>query len=135
MLCSKFIELFLHMFMMVLIEKKVFYKDFFFQERDSELSKEAQRQEDNDKLRREFAKYANHFYKWLTDTRWGISDSYFFPCYDFSLWDTSPSKKMLVSVRFILFFYGELSHVEKSKNHLFHVGTEFLHTKFLFFCN
>ena len=40
---------------------------------------------------------------------------------------------MLVSVRFILFFYGELSHIEKSKSHLFHVGTEFLHTKFLFF--
>lgn len=35
-----------------------------------ELSKEAQRQEENDKLRKEFAKHANAFHQLLTDTRW-----------------------------------------------------------------
>merc|ERR1712106_1127974 len=38
-------------------------------ERDSELTKEAQRQDENDKLRKEFAKYANAFHQLLTDTR------------------------------------------------------------------
>lgn len=38
-------------------------------ERDIELSKEAQRQEENDKLRKEFAKHANAFHQWLTETR------------------------------------------------------------------
>ncbi|XP_065209601.1 spectrin alpha chain isoform X2 [Planococcus citri] len=38
-------------------------------ERDVELAKEAQRQEDNDKLRKEFAKHANAFHQWLTETR------------------------------------------------------------------
>ncbi|XP_013141049.1 PREDICTED: spectrin alpha chain-like, partial [Papilio polytes] len=38
-------------------------------ERDVELSKEAQRQEENDKLRKEFAKHANAFHQWLTETR------------------------------------------------------------------
>lgn len=38
-------------------------------ERDTELAKEAQRQEENDKLRKEFAKHANAFHHWLTDTR------------------------------------------------------------------
>ena len=38
-------------------------------ERDAELAKEALRQEDNDKLRKEFAKHANNFYAWLTETR------------------------------------------------------------------
>lgn len=36
-----------------------------------ELAKEAQRQEENDKLRKEFAKHANAFHQLLTDTRWG----------------------------------------------------------------
>lgn len=40
------------------------------QERDMELAKEAQRQEENDKLRKEFAKHANAFHQLLTDTRW-----------------------------------------------------------------
>lgn len=40
-----------------------------------ELSKEAQRQEENDKLRKEFAKHANAFHQLLTDTRW----VFFFP--------------------------------------------------------
>ena len=39
-------------------------------ERDSELLKEAQRQEDNDRLRKEFARHANAFHQWLTETRW-----------------------------------------------------------------
>lgn len=38
-------------------------------ERDVELAKEAQRQEENDKLRKEFAKHANAFHLWLADTR------------------------------------------------------------------
>lgn len=38
-------------------------------ERDLELAKEAQRQEENDKLRKEFAKHANAFHSWLTETR------------------------------------------------------------------
>jgi spectrin alpha len=43
-------------------------------ERDIELSKEAQRQEENDKLRKEFAKYANAFHSWLTETRLWLLD-------------------------------------------------------------
>lgn len=38
-------------------------------ERDGELAKEAYRQEENDKLRKEFAKHANLFHQWLTETR------------------------------------------------------------------
>merc|ERR1712073_149838 len=38
-------------------------------ERDGELAKEAIRQEENDKLRKEFAKLANNFHTWLTETR------------------------------------------------------------------
>lgn len=38
-------------------------------EREQELAKEHQRQEENDKLRREFAKLANAFHTWLTNTR------------------------------------------------------------------
>lgn len=38
-------------------------------ERDRELAKEAIRQEENDKLRKEFAKHANDFHSWLTETR------------------------------------------------------------------
>merc|ERR1712117_788785 len=38
-------------------------------ERDTELAKEATRQEENDKLRKEFTKHANNFHSWLTETR------------------------------------------------------------------
>ena len=38
-------------------------------EREVELQKEALRQEENDQLRKEFAKHANTFHAWLTDTR------------------------------------------------------------------
>merc|ERR1711963_165574 len=38
-------------------------------ERNGELAKGAKRQDDNDKLRKEFAKYANNFHAWLTETR------------------------------------------------------------------
>ncbi|XP_022904897.1 spectrin alpha chain isoform X1 [Onthophagus taurus] len=41
-------------------------------ERDVELTKEAQRQEENDKLRKEFAKHANTFHQWLTETRYRL---------------------------------------------------------------
>ena len=41
-------------------------------ERDSELLKEAQRQEDNDRLRKEFARHANAFHQWLTETRYAF---------------------------------------------------------------
>lgn len=40
------------------------------EERDGELNKEAHRQEENDKLRKEFAKHANLFHQWLTETRY-----------------------------------------------------------------
>lgn len=38
-------------------------------ERDIELAKEATRQDENDALRKEFAKHANAFHQWLTETR------------------------------------------------------------------
>ncbi|VDN60745.1 unnamed protein product [Dracunculus medinensis] len=38
-------------------------------ERELELQKEHRRQEDNDKLRRDFARQANAFHHWLTETR------------------------------------------------------------------
>ncbi|XP_047035477.1 spectrin alpha chain isoform X1 [Helicoverpa zea] len=41
-------------------------------ERDVELTKEAHRQEENDKLRKEFAKHANAFHQWLTETRYRL---------------------------------------------------------------
>ncbi|XP_026468272.1 spectrin alpha chain-like [Ctenocephalides felis] len=41
-------------------------------ERDTELAKEAQRQDENDKLRKEFARHANAFHQWLTETRYRI---------------------------------------------------------------
>lgn len=44
------------------------------QERDLELNKEYQRQEENDRLRREFAKYSDTFYGWLTSTRMWLLD-------------------------------------------------------------
>ncbi|XP_035219282.1 spectrin alpha chain-like [Stegodyphus dumicola] len=44
------------------------------QERDVELAKEAHRQEENDRLRVEFAKHANAFHQWLTDTRMWLLD-------------------------------------------------------------
>ncbi|XP_064458376.1 spectrin alpha chain-like isoform X2 [Ornithodoros turicata] len=44
------------------------------QERDVELAKEAQRQEENDRLRLEFAKHANALHEWLTDTRMWLLD-------------------------------------------------------------
>ena len=40
-----------------------------FQERDDELAREQQRQEENDVLRKQFAQHANAFHQWLTDTR------------------------------------------------------------------
>ncbi|RWS03708.1 hypothetical protein B4U79_02448, partial [Dinothrombium tinctorium] len=44
------------------------------QERNDELTKESQRQEENDRLRREFAKHANAFHQWLTETRMWLLD-------------------------------------------------------------
>ncbi|XP_034234548.1 spectrin alpha chain isoform X1 [Thrips palmi] len=41
-------------------------------ERDTELAKEAKRQEENDKLRKDFAKHANQFHQWLTETRFRL---------------------------------------------------------------
>merc|ERR1711981_1359147 len=38
-------------------------------QRDMELAQEEVRQEENDKLRKEFARLANSFYSWLTETR------------------------------------------------------------------
>ena len=39
-------------------------------ERDVDLAKELQRQEENDKLRKDFARIANAFHQWLTETRY-----------------------------------------------------------------
>ena len=41
----------------------------FVQERDDELAREQQRQEENDVLRKQFAQAANAFHQWLTHTR------------------------------------------------------------------
>ncbi|KAJ8038539.1 Spectrin alpha chain, non-erythrocytic 1 [Holothuria leucospilota] len=38
-------------------------------EREQELNKEAERQEENDRLRKQFAQMANSFHQWLTETR------------------------------------------------------------------
>lgn len=40
------------------------------QERELELQKEQRRQEENDKLRQEFAQHANAFHQWLQETRY-----------------------------------------------------------------
>ncbi|CAB1318921.1 unnamed protein product [Coregonus sp. 'balchen'] len=40
-----------------------------YQERELELQKEQRRQEENDKLRQEFAQHANAFHQWLQETR------------------------------------------------------------------
>lgn len=44
-------------------------------ERDNELQKEAGRQERNDQLRGEFARHANAFYQWLTETRTSMMET------------------------------------------------------------
>ncbi|XP_074621265.1 spectrin alpha chain, non-erythrocytic 1-like [Acropora palmata] len=44
------------------------------EEREDDLSKEAQRQEYNDNLRQEFAQAANSFHAWLSDTRVAMVD-------------------------------------------------------------
>lgn len=43
--------------------------DVCVQERELELQKEQRRQEENDKLRQEFAQHANAFHQWLQETR------------------------------------------------------------------
>ncbi|XP_067662527.1 spectrin alpha chain-like isoform X1 [Haliotis asinina] len=43
-------------------------------ERDSELAREEQRQEENDQLRKQFAAAANTFHSWLTETRLWLLD-------------------------------------------------------------
>ncbi|KAI2810973.1 Spectrin alpha chain, non-erythrocytic 1 [Blomia tropicalis] len=43
-------------------------------ERDAELAKEYQRQEENDKLRRQFAALANEFHQWINDARMWLLD-------------------------------------------------------------
>lgn len=43
---------------------------FISQERELELQKEQRRQEENDKLRQEFAQHANAFHQWIQETRY-----------------------------------------------------------------
>ncbi|KAL3872184.1 hypothetical protein ACJMK2_040130 [Sinanodonta woodiana] len=43
-------------------------------ERDGDLSREQQRQEENDQLRKQFAQAANAFHSWLTETRLWLLD-------------------------------------------------------------
>uniref|UniRef100_A0A8C4K999 Spectrin alpha chain, non-erythrocytic 1 n=1 Tax=Dromaius novaehollandiae TaxID=8790 RepID=A0A8C4K999_DRONO len=42
-------------------------------ERELELQKEQRRQEENDKLRQEFAQHANAFHQWIQETRYSLS--------------------------------------------------------------
>lgn len=44
-------------------------------ERDDELVRERERQEENDKLRKQFAQAANTFHQWLTDARTALMES------------------------------------------------------------
>lgn len=46
---------------------------FVSQERELELQKEQRRQEENDKLRQEFAQHANAFHQWIQETRYSLS--------------------------------------------------------------
>jgi hypothetical protein len=48
-------------------------------ERDVDLNKELERQEENDKLRKEFAKIANAFHAWLTETRFAFTITFLLP--------------------------------------------------------
>lgn len=43
------------------------------------MAKEDQRQQENDKLRKEFAKHANAFHQWLTETRY----HFYHPCFQY----------------------------------------------------
>ncbi|XP_071821753.1 spectrin alpha chain, non-erythrocytic 1-like isoform X5 [Apostichopus japonicus] len=43
-------------------------------EREVELNKETERQDENDRLRKQFAQMANSFHQWLTETRDFVSD-------------------------------------------------------------
>lgn len=45
---------------------------FVPQERELELQKEQRRQEENDKLRQEFAQHANAFHQWIQETRYSL---------------------------------------------------------------
>lgn len=42
-------------------------------EREVELNKETERQDENDRLRKQFAQMANSFHQWLTETRYVVS--------------------------------------------------------------
>lgn len=54
----------------LLVEQPVNVSDLgCVQERELELQKEQRRQEENDKLRQEFAQHANAFHQWLQETR------------------------------------------------------------------
>ena len=44
------------------------------QDRESELGREAKRQERNEELRKTFAQHTNSFHSWLTDTRTALMD-------------------------------------------------------------
>merc|ERR1711878_1069 len=48
---------------------RTFLPSRIIKQRDAELAAEEVRQEENDKLRKEFARHANAFYSWLTETR------------------------------------------------------------------
>lgn len=64
---------------MVKAQQKVASASLWSQERELELQKEQRRQEENDKLRQEFAQHANAFHQWIQETRclpcgatWGV---------------------------------------------------------------
>ena len=58
------------------------------QERELELQKEQRRQEENDKLRQEFAQHANAFHQWIQETRCLPCGTSARMCCSLQLWDT-----------------------------------------------
>ena len=66
-------------------------------ERDTELAKEATRQEANDKLRKEFAMHANDFHSWLTEARYIFFFNLFYIIY-FSIHDFCSAVANLIDI-------------------------------------
>ena len=55
---------------LTLLSTYVTLMSLLLQERDEELAREQQRQEENDVMRKQFAQAANAFHGWLTETRY-----------------------------------------------------------------
>lgn len=92
------------------------------QERELELQKEQRRQEENDKLRQEFAQHANAFHQWLQETR---SD----PAPPFSL----PSSRMKRHQRMEHFIYLLLHYIHIKRNQCFRLKLTLVQSTFCYF--